>query len=104
MVGDNGDESMNIGQNLSKEEVLDSIHVHILSSQILLNEKKGHGENKEVKQKVGSNDNSHELSECVEGNFGCQESFDGYCIRGDYSVGNLSSLATCSLRLSERYG
>lgn len=85
---------MKVCQDLSKEKVLHSVHIHILSTQVLLNKKEGHWKNEEMKQEVWTNDNSDELSERVKRDGLGQKSLDGDCIRWDNSIRNFPSLTT----------
>ena len=103
MVGDNRNESMKVCQDFCEEKILDSVHVHIISSKVLLSKNEGHWKNEKMKQEVGTNDNSDELSERVEWNSRGQESLDGNSIRWDNSIRNFPSLTTCiSLNESEK--
>jgi hypothetical protein len=70
MVGHNGDESVDVGEEVGIEQVLDGGPVHAGSSvaiQVLSKEQKRKGSDKEMKDKVRSHDNSHEFLEGIKG-------------------------------------
>mmetsp|Transcript_8610 Transcript_8610/g.19350 ORF Transcript_8610/g.19350 Transcript_8610/m.19350 type:complete len:220 (+) Transcript_8610:535-1194(+) len=91
MVGHNGNKSVEVGQQISKEKVLDSRDVHIMSSShVFAKSQERQWEEKEMDEKVGSSDNRHEFPEGVERSASAeQQCTDSDCITCDNSFRNL---------------
>mmetsp|Transcript_9626 Transcript_9626/g.14422 ORF Transcript_9626/g.14422 Transcript_9626/m.14422 type:complete len:100 (-) Transcript_9626:638-937(-) len=94
MVSYDCNESVKISQDVGKEKILYSVHVHITISKILANENERHWQDEEMKKKVWSNYYSKEFCQSVESTCVEKKSLYGDSIRWYHSLRDLLSFAT----------
>lgn len=82
MVGNDGDEAMEVGKEFGKDKVLDGRGVHAVHVEVLTNEEEGKGEEDEVDNEVGAGNDGEEFPERVEGRSLGEKSLDGDGILG----------------------
>ena len=92
VVGNDGDESVEVGKELGKDEVLDGRGVHAVHVEVLTDEEEGQGKEEEVDDEVGGGNDGEELPERVEGGTGGEESLDSDGPLGVDVGGNLLAL------------
>ena len=77
VVGNDGDEAVEVGKELGKDKVLDGRSVHAIHVEVLTNEEEGQRQEEEVDDEVWGGNDGEELPERVERGSGGEESLDG---------------------------